>query len=60
MNFINEHAVAHFLRGKMKFYGISDIIEKAFGIYKVENADKLESIRDAEEWAREFLTKEGL
>lgn len=55
MNFINEWAVNQFLQGKVRFYDISDIISKAFGIYNVKKITTISNIREAEAWAAEFL-----
>ncbi|MCL1884290.1 MAG: 1-deoxy-D-xylulose-5-phosphate reductoisomerase [Defluviitaleaceae bacterium] len=57
MNFINEWAVGQFLQGKIKFYDISDIISQAFGIYNVRKVKDLNDIRDAEEWATDFIKR---
>ncbi|MCL2199085.1 MAG: 1-deoxy-D-xylulose-5-phosphate reductoisomerase [Defluviitaleaceae bacterium] len=55
MNFINEWAVGQFLQEKIGFYEISDIISEAFGIYNVKTVTSIADIREAEEWASEFL-----
>jgi 1-deoxy-D-xylulose-5-phosphate reductoisomerase len=54
MNAINEWAVEQFLRGKIKFYEISDLIEQAFGTYTVKPVNSINDIIEAEMWANEF------
>ena len=55
MNFINEWAVGQFLQNKIGFYEISEIIDKAFGIYNVRTITSLEDINEAERWAAEWI-----
>jgi 1-deoxy-D-xylulose-5-phosphate reductoisomerase len=57
MNYINEWAVGQYLREKIGFYEISDIIGKAFGIYNVKEVTSAEDIREAEAWAAEFISQ---
>ncbi|MCL1843174.1 MAG: 1-deoxy-D-xylulose-5-phosphate reductoisomerase [Defluviitaleaceae bacterium] len=59
MNFLNEWAVGQFLQGKIGFYGISDIIARAFGIYNVKDITSVEDISEAEAWAAEFTRIKG-
>ncbi|MCL2371896.1 MAG: 1-deoxy-D-xylulose-5-phosphate reductoisomerase [Defluviitaleaceae bacterium] len=55
MNYINEWAVSQFLEEKISFYGISDIIARAFGAYTVKPAACAQDIWEAEAWADEFI-----
>jgi len=55
MNYINEWAVGEFLQDRISFYGISEIMDKAFGIYNVRSVTSLHDIREAEGWAQEFI-----
>ena len=57
MNYLNEWAVAQYLRNKISFYDISEIMDKAFGIYKVKPVTSLADIREAEGWAENFVSK---
>lgn len=57
MNWLNEWAVGEFLRGKIGFYDISGIIERAFGTYNVRKIESIDDIREAEAWAEEFTRK---
>ena len=56
MNTVNEWAVGQFLRDKISFYGISDIIAQAFGAYTVKQVRCIADITEAEAWAREFTS----
>jgi len=55
MNAVNEWAVVQFLKDKIDFYGISALIAEAFGSYTVKNIASVSDIRDAEQWAEEFI-----
>jgi len=55
LNYINEWAVGQFLRGKIKFYDISEIISQAFGAYSVKPLRSFEDVTVAEDWAAEFI-----
>ncbi|MCL2047594.1 MAG: 1-deoxy-D-xylulose-5-phosphate reductoisomerase [Defluviitaleaceae bacterium] len=59
MNYINEWAVYEFLSGRISFYGISDIIEQAFGIYTIKEVKTLDDVNEAESWAGEFIRERG-
>jgi 1-deoxy-D-xylulose-5-phosphate reductoisomerase len=58
MNRVNELAVGLFLRGKIRFYDIPGLIEKAFGSYTVRDAHSIQDILDAEDWAESLVGKE--
>ena len=55
MNYINEWAVGKYLEGKLRFYDISDIMYKSFGIYSVKEVASLDDVLDAESWAAEYV-----
>ena len=55
MNAVNEWAVGRFLDDKIGFYGISELIAEAFGSYTVKQVCSLSDIREAENWAMEFV-----
>jgi len=55
MNAVNEWAVGQFLQDKIDFYGIPALIAEAFGSYTVKNVLCIEDIREAEQWAMEFV-----
>ncbi|MCL1845998.1 MAG: 1-deoxy-D-xylulose-5-phosphate reductoisomerase [Defluviitaleaceae bacterium] len=59
MNWLNEWAVGEFLRGKIGFYDISEIILRAFDICNVGKITCLEDIREAEAWAEQFVATAG-
>lgn len=51
-NAANEVAVARFLNGSISFLEIETIIEKALSRHDVQSSPDLETIRDADRWAR--------
>ena len=55
MNYINEWAVGEYLQDRLGFYDISRLIEKAFGLYCPKPVTSIESIVEAENWAKEFI-----
>jgi len=55
MNTLNEWAVGEFLQDKCGFYGISELIQQAFGAYTVKPLNSAADVTEAEEWAREFI-----
>jgi len=55
MNTLNEWAVGQFLKGKLGFYDISEIILQAFGAYTVKPINSVADIIEAEDWANEFI-----
>jgi len=57
MNTVNEWAVGRFLADKIGFYGISELIAEAFSSYTVHEVNGLSDIREAEDWAMEFVHK---
>ena len=58
MNTVNEWAVGQFLQEKIGFYDISGLISAAFGAYTVKPLQTLDDVRQAEEWARTFISKQ--
>jgi len=59
MNYVNEWAVGEYLKGKIKFYDISDLIAQAFGAYTVKPLSSVDDVLQAEEWALAFTTNKG-
>ncbi len=55
LNAANEEAVSMFLRRKIKFIDIPDIIEKVMERHNVSDATELEQIFEADRWARETV-----
>ncbi len=58
MNAANEIAVNAFLSGGLTFLGIPALIEKTVCAYNSNEPLSLESILEADRWAREFAKKE--
>jgi len=58
MNAVNEILVASFLDGRIGFYDISRLIEKAMGAYTVKQLRSLSDVEEAEVFAKEFCSKE--
>jgi len=58
MNWLNEWAVGQFLRGKIGFYDISEIISRAFDKYNVRKIESIDDIREAEAWAKMSLIRD--
>ena len=52
VNGANEIAVEAFLKGKIKFLGIPDLIEKTIETYQPHPVDSIEMVTEANEWAR--------
>jgi len=52
-NAANEVAVAAFLRGEMPFGRIAEVIEVVLRRQVVQSADSLETVREADRWARQ-------
>ena len=59
MNTVNEWAVGQFLKDKLRFYDISDVISQAFGAYTVKPVNSAKCIATAENWATEFIRLKG-
>ena len=57
MNYVNEWAVNQFLHGKIGFYDISSLIERAFTLYTPKIVNDINDIFDAEDWADEFTLR---
>jgi 1-deoxy-D-xylulose-5-phosphate reductoisomerase len=57
LNTVNELAVGAFLENKITFYGIPALIEGAFGSYTVRQAQTIQDIWDAEDWAEEYFNR---
>lgn len=56
-NGANEVAVELFLDGKIKFLDIYKAIDEAMGNHRVLEGDSLENIKEADEYAREYVRK---
>jgi 1-deoxy-D-xylulose-5-phosphate reductoisomerase len=56
MSAANEVAVASFLGRKIRFMDISRIIAEVLDAHDTRPATSLESVLDADRWAREFAT----
>ena len=54
LNAANEVAVGAFLGGKLGFLGIPRLIETVLGRHVIRAADSLETVLDADRWAREL------
>jgi len=54
LNAANEIAVGAFLGGKLGFLGIPRLIETVLGRHVIRAADSLETVLDADRWAREL------
>ncbi len=60
MNGANEMAVGLFLKGKISFLDISDMVEAAMDAYadsRLPHENTVEGILDADRWAREHVAK---
>ena len=55
LNAANEQAVSLFLADKIKFCGIFDCVGEALAAHKEQSVDKLETVLEADQWAREFV-----
>jgi 1-deoxy-D-xylulose-5-phosphate reductoisomerase len=55
LNAANEEAVALFLKDKIRFCGIFDLVGEALSAHAVTQADSLETVLAADAWAREFV-----
>ncbi|HYG74410.1 MAG TPA: 1-deoxy-D-xylulose-5-phosphate reductoisomerase [Planctomycetota bacterium] len=55
LNAANEQAVALFLDGRITFCGIFDLVGKALASHKVQPVEKLETVLEADAWARRFV-----
>ena len=53
LNAANEIAVGAFLEGKTNFYGVTDCVSEVLNRHDVQNADDLETVLGADEWARQ-------
>ncbi len=58
LNASNEEAVDAFLRGKIKFSKIYQIVEKVVKKHKIVKSPSLEEILDADQWARQQSKQE--
>lgn len=59
-NGADEAAVDLFLKGKIRYLEIADVIEEAMSAYTNTDADCLENICAADSWAREYVYKKFL
>jgi len=57
VNALNEQLVSAYLDGKVGFYDISAIIEKAMGAYTTKQVLSVEDVEEAEAWAIDFHKK---
>ncbi len=57
LNVANEEAVYRFLDGEIRFVDIPNLISAALEHHHQQDADELETIRQAGAWAREFARK---
>ena len=55
LNAANEQAVSLFLDDKIKFCGIFDRVGQALAAHKEKPVDDLETVLEADRWAREFV-----
>ncbi|MEI6232524.1 MAG: 1-deoxy-D-xylulose-5-phosphate reductoisomerase [Planctomycetota bacterium] len=55
LNAANEQAVSLFLNDKIKFCGIFDCVGEALAAHKECSVDSLETVLEADRWAREFV-----
>ena len=56
-NAANEEAVAAFLAGRVAFGGIAEVIETVLGDCRPVPVDSLETVREADRWARERASR---
>jgi len=57
MNAANEEAVAAFLEDRIRFTRIFDLVGEALGRHTVRAMDRLETVLEADRWAREQVRK---
>ncbi len=57
LNAANEQAVSLFLDDKIKFCGIFDCVGAALAAHKEQPVENLETVLEADKWAREFVRK---
>lgn len=57
LNGANEKAVELFLKKKIKFLDIAEMVEKALNEHKVSDVLTLDDIIKADSWSREFINK---
>jgi 1-deoxy-D-xylulose-5-phosphate reductoisomerase len=55
LNAANEAAVALFLEGKTRFCGIFDLVGEALAAHTVLPVENLETVQEADRWARKFV-----
>ena len=58
LNAANEQAVALFLDGKVTFCGIFDLVGKALAAHSVRPVENLETVLEADGWARGFVREQ--
>jgi 1-deoxy-D-xylulose-5-phosphate reductoisomerase len=56
LNGANEIAVEKFLKGKITFLQIPELIEQTMNAYTVKYEYSLEDLLEADDWARSFAT----
>jgi len=59
LNAANEQAVALFLDGKIKFCGIFDRVGNALAKHTVQKVDDIETVLQADQWARRYVREQG-
>ena len=57
MNAANEAAVDAFLRGRLSFLGIAELVGEAMNAHRPVESPTLDDIFETDRWAREFLLK---
>ena len=60
LNAANETAVALFLEGKTRFCGIFELVGEALAAHTVQPVENLDSVLDADRWARNFVANKAL
>jgi 1-deoxy-D-xylulose-5-phosphate reductoisomerase len=60
LNAANEQAVALFLDGKVTFCGIFDLVGKALAAHPARPVENLETVLEADAWARSFVKGQAL
>jgi 1-deoxy-D-xylulose-5-phosphate reductoisomerase len=55
LNAANEAAVAHFLKGKIRFLQIEDLIEQALSKHQVIESPSLAIIEEVDKETRQFV-----
>lgn len=58
LNGANEIAVDSFLKEEIPFLGIPEVIEKTMNAHDIHSVSELDSVLDADSWARETASKE--